>query len=172
MKSSPLTILFLVLLFQENLFSATADRLLIENTCKGTPSYNLCLSILLADPNSQNADLTGLATIVVYAVKNNGYQTLQQIVALKKSQPELTAALTQCGEVYKAVVDVDVPLSINALNLGNPKYAEDGMADTAVESQACERSFQDHAQTSPMTNANKAMEDVANVARAIIRMLL
>ncbi|XP_052620057.1 cell wall / vacuolar inhibitor of fructosidase 1 [Lactuca sativa] len=172
MNLSHVTILFLALFFQETLFSAMADRQFIENTCKSTPSYNLCLSILLANPKSQNADLTGLALFVVDAVKNKGVKTLQQIDSLKKSMPELTPTLMQCGDVYKIVVGVDVPLTINALNLGNPKFGEDGMADTTIESQACERSFQEHGQTSPLTNMNKDMEDVANVARAIIRMLL
>ncbi|CAH1429095.1 unnamed protein product [Lactuca virosa] len=172
MNLSHVTILFLAILFQETLFLAMGDRQFIENTCKSTPSYNLCLSILLANPKSQNANLTGLALIVVDAVKNEGVKTLQQIDALKKSLPELTAALTQCGDVYNTIMHVDVPLTINALNLGNPKFGEDGMADTIIESQTCERSFKEHGQTSPLTNMNKDMEDVANVARAIIRILL
>nr|KAJ0197672.1 hypothetical protein LSAT_V11C700365600 [Lactuca sativa] len=153
MNLSHVTILFLAILFQETLFLAMGDRQFIENICKGTPSYNLCLSILLANPKSQDANLTGLALIVVDAVKNEG-------------------TLMQCGDVYNTIMNVNVPLTINALNLGNPKFGEDGMADTTIESQTCERSFKEHGQTSPLTNMNKDMEDVANVARATIRMLL
>ncbi|CAI9293839.1 unnamed protein product [Lactuca saligna] len=159
-------------MYKAMFYGTIGDRQFIENTCKGTPSYNLCLSILLANPKSQNANLTGLALIIVDGVKNEGVKTLQQIDSLKKSLPELTAALMQCGDVYNTIIHVDVPLTINALNLGNPKFGEDGMADITIESQTCERSFKEHGQTSPLTNMNKDMKDVANVGRAIIRMLL
>ncbi|KAL4592442.1 hypothetical protein LXL04_005437 [Taraxacum kok-saghyz] len=118
-----------------------ADRQFIDNTCKGTPYDNLCLSILLPDLKSQNTDLTSLALIAVNAVKNRGIQTQQQIQALKNSRPEFTATLVKCAEMYNALVTVDVPLSINALNGGDPKFAEGGMADSNLESLACERSF-------------------------------
>ncbi|KAM0005633.1 putative pectinesterase inhibitor domain, Cell wall/vacuolar inhibitor of fructosidase [Helianthus debilis subsp. tardiflorus] len=170
--SSPLTILLLLLLLQQTLLSAMADIQLIENTCKGTPSSSLCLKILLADPKSQNADLTGLALIGVDAVNNKGLEILEQIVALKKSRPELRPVLDHCAEVYHAVVDADVPSSRDALRTGVAKFAEQGMADSAMEAQVCEGSFGDHGRTSPMTGSNNAMHDVANVVRAIIRKLL
>ncbi|KAD4384597.1 hypothetical protein R6Q59_011264 [Mikania micrantha] len=172
MFSSPITILFTLLLLQETLFSAMADRKFIENTCKGTPSPKLCLKILLADPKSQHEDLTGLALIGVDAVKDIGVKIIQQVVALKKSRPELKPAIDHCADVYHAVVDADVPSANEALHLGQPMFAEDGMADSAVESQSCERSFGEDGQMSPMTDSNNAMNDVANVVRAIIRMLL
>ena len=71
-----------------------------------------------------------------------------------------------------AVVKADVPSAIQALDGGQPKFAEDGMADTVVEAEACERSFSGRGQKSPLTQMNKDIENVANVARAIIRMLL
>ncbi|MFS8004132.1 putative pectinesterase inhibitor domain, Cell wall/vacuolar inhibitor of fructosidase [Helianthus anomalus] len=170
--SSPLTILFLLFLLQQTLLSAMADIQLIKNTCKGTPSPDLCLKILLAEPKSQNADLTGLALIGVDAVNNKGLEILKQIVDLKKSRPELRPALDQCAEVYHAVVEADVPSSRDALRGGMPKFAEDGMADSAVEAQVCERRFGEHGHASPMTGSNNVMHDAANVVRAIIRMLL
>ena len=164
--------IFFLLVIQETLFSAIADRKFIENTCKGTPNYDLCLSIILADPKSEKADLTGLALILVAGVEHKGDETIKQIKDMKSSRPELGPALDYCAQVYDTVVKVNVPEANDALKLGNPKFGEDGMADSAVESQACERSFKEHGMTSPMTEQNKAVENVANVARAIIRMLL
>ncbi|KAI3687644.1 hypothetical protein L1987_81344 [Smallanthus sonchifolius] len=165
-------ILFLLLILQETLLPSMADTKFIENTCKATPSSHLCLKIMLANPKSQNADLTGLALIGVAAVKDKGVEIIQQIVALKKSTPELKQALDYCLDAYHAVVDADVPSSNEALRGGLAKFAEDGMADSVVESQACERRFSEHGERSPMTNSNNAMNDVANVVRAIVRMLL
>ncbi|GKB52881.1 cell wall/vacuolar inhibitor of fructosidase 1-like protein [Tanacetum coccineum] len=84
---------------------------------------------------------------------------------------ELGPALDYCAQVYHTIVDVNVPMANDTLKLGNPEFGEDGMADSVVESQACERSFEEHGMSSPMTEQNKAVEVVANVARAIIHML-
>nr|GEX65898.1 pectinesterase inhibitor [Tanacetum cinerariifolium] len=163
-----LSTIFFLLVVQETLFSAIADRKFIENTCKGTPNYDLCLSTILADPKSEKANLTGLALIAVAGVEHKGDETIKQIKDLKSSKPELRPALDYCTQVYHTIVKVDVPMANDALKLGNPKFGEDGMADSAVETQACERSFEEHGMTSPMTKQNKAVEAVANVARAII----
>ncbi|XP_022004858.2 cell wall / vacuolar inhibitor of fructosidase 1 [Helianthus annuus] len=148
------------------------DRQFIENTCKGTPSPDLCLEIPLANRESENANLTGLALIGLDAVQDRGFEILRQVVDLKNSQPELTPTLDICTEVYNVVVDSDVQSSREALRGGLCKFAEDGMADSAVEAQACERSFGEHGQSSPITDSNNIINDVANVVRAIIRMLL
>ncbi|GJR36343.1 gypsy type transposase [Tanacetum coccineum] len=166
-----LSTIFFLLVVQETLFSAIADRKFIENTCKGTPNYDLCLSIILADPKSEKADLTSLALIAVAGVEHKGDETIKQIKDLKSSKPELRPALDYCTQVYHTIVKVDVPMANDALKLGNPKFGEDGMADSAVETQACEGSFEEHGMTSPMTKQNKAVEAVANVARAIIQNL-
>lgn len=165
---------FLVLIFQETLlFSAIADRKFIESVCKSTPSYDLCLKTLLADPKSETADLTNLALIAVYAVRDKGIAIIRHIKNLQKyGRPEFSPALKQCFEVYNTTVVVNVKLAVDALTLGDVKYGEDGMADAAIEAQTCEDAFEESSLKSPMTNLNKAMGDIANVARAIIRMLL
>ncbi|KAI3735163.1 hypothetical protein L6452_14652 [Arctium lappa] len=137
-----------------------------------TPSYDLCLKTVLADPKSKDADLTGLALIVVDAVKVKGINTINYIKGLENSRPDLKTVLDYCADVYNTSVTVDVPLAVTALSEGNPKFGEDGIVDVTVESQACESTFGQYGQRSPMTSVNQDMEDLANVARAMIRMLL
>ncbi|XP_024966613.1 cell wall / vacuolar inhibitor of fructosidase 1-like [Cynara cardunculus var. scolymus] len=150
-----------------------ADRKFIESVCRSTPSTNLCLKTVLADPKSKDADLTGLALIIVYAVKDKGNKIIHQIKTLEKhGRPELRPVLKYCERVYNTAVTVDVKLAVDALTLGNVKFGENGMADVVVESRSCEDTFDQYALKSPMTEINKGMEDIANVARAIIRMLL
>ncbi|KAJ9536343.1 hypothetical protein OSB04_un000479 [Centaurea solstitialis] len=171
--SSPLTIVFLILVIQETiLFSARADMQFIENICKSTPSYDLCIKTVLADPKSKDADLTDLALIVVNALKELGINDINYIKGLENDHPELKVPLDYCADVYNTVVTTDVPLAVTALTQGNPKFGEDGVADAAVEGQACEDTFGQYGHASPMTDVNKNMEDLANVARAMIRMLL
>ncbi|XP_076932938.1 cell wall / vacuolar inhibitor of fructosidase 1-like [Bidens hawaiensis] len=170
--SSPLTILLYLLILLQTLCSAMTDIQFVENTCNNTPSPDLCLPTLLPNPESDNADLTGLALIGVSTVYDKGLEILHQVDELLNSRVELTSALVYCSEVYHAVVDAQVPSSKEALHRGVFRSAESVMADTAVESEACEKSFGEHGQTSPMTDSNNSMTDVANVVGAIIRMLL
>ncbi|MFS8004133.1 putative pectinesterase inhibitor domain, Cell wall/vacuolar inhibitor of fructosidase [Helianthus anomalus] len=165
-------LLFLSLHLLQTPLIAMGDRRLIETTCKATPSYNLCMSTLLTNPKSSSGDISDLGLIMVGATKAKATRAIQQIKSIYKSRPELRHALNECAKMYVAVVRADVPSAIQALDGGQPKFAEDGMADTAVEAQACERSFSDRGQKSPLTKMNKDIENVANVARAIIRMLL
>ncbi|KAI3792257.1 hypothetical protein L2E82_06132 [Cichorium intybus] len=165
-------LIFLSLHLFEAPLTAMGDRKLIESTCKATPSYNLCLSTLLSNPKSSSGDVSDLGLIMVGATRVKATQAIQHIKSLYRSHPELRRSLNQCAQMYMAVVKADVPSAIQALDGGQPKFAEDGMADTAVEAQACERSFSDGGHKSPVTVMNKGVENIANVARAIIRMLL
>lgn len=162
-------IIFLSLYILQTAVPSKADKTLIETTCKATPSYNLCMSTLLSNPKSSSGDISDLGLIMVGATKAKATRAMQHIKAIYRSRPELKRALNECAKMYMAVVRADVPSAVQALDGGQPKFAEDGMADAAVEAQSCERSF---GQKSPLTDFNKDIENVANVARAIIRMLL
>ncbi|PWA72117.1 Pectinesterase inhibitor [Artemisia annua] len=172
MKFTSLIMIFFSHLLLQTPFIVMGDRRLIESTCKATPSYNLCLSTLMSNPKSTNGDISDLGLIMVGATKSKATRAIQHIKSLYMSHPELRHSLNECAQMYMAVVRADVPSAIQALDGGQPKFAEDGMADTAVETQACERSFNGRGQKSPLTQMNKDIENIANVARAIIRMLL
>ncbi|KAI3706895.1 hypothetical protein L6452_24950 [Arctium lappa] len=163
--------LFIFLSLQAPLM-VIGDRRLIESTCKATPSYNLCLSTLLSNPKSSSGDVSDLGLIMVGATKVKATLAIQRIKTLYRSHPELRRSLNECAQVYMAVVKADVPSAVQALDGGQPKFAEDGMADTAVEAESCERSFSGRGLKSPLTQMNTDIKNVANVARAIIRMLL
>ena len=144
------------------------DENLIQQVCKNTPNYNLCIKYLKSDPSSSTADIRGLSLIMVRAIDSNAKQTLAKINQLVKGSPQ-KGALSQCADQYKAIISADVPSATQALRTGNPKFAETGVADAAVEADGCERGFSGN---SPLTQQNRAMSDIANVARAIIRNLL
>ncbi|XP_050378197.1 cell wall / vacuolar inhibitor of fructosidase 1-like [Argentina anserina] len=144
------------------------DASLIENTCWRTPNHKLCISSLKEDPRSRDADVTGLALIMVDVVKAKETECAYRINHLLKQRPG-DQSLSSCASQYDTVIDVLIPSVNQALTLGNPKFAEDGMNGTAVEAESCEDYFSGH---SPMTDLNKASEDVAAVAAAIVRILL
>jgi len=78
-------------------------------------------------------------------------------------------ALSSCASKYNAVLIADVPQATEALQKGNPKFAEDGANDAANEATNCESGFSGN---SPLTKQNNAMHDVAAITAAIVRLLL
>ncbi|XP_076923953.1 cell wall / vacuolar inhibitor of fructosidase 1-like [Bidens hawaiensis] len=169
MKFHVLILFFLII---QTPLIAMGDRRLIETTCKATPSYNLCLSTLLANPKSSSGNVKDLALIMVGAAGARATRAIQQIKSMYNSHPELKQSLKKCELAYMAVVQMDVPSVDQELNGGQPKPAMDVMGDTAAQAQACERGFSSRGQASPLTQTNKDVEDVGNVAIAIIRLLL
>lgn len=143
---------------------------LIDNTCKHTPNYQLCVSILRSDPKAPGADVTGLALIMVNSLNSKSSSALKVIEELLKTKPKLKVPLTECSKKYKFVIEYDVSVAIEALLKGNPKFGEDGMNDAGVEIQLCEDGFKPS--SSPLTRVNKEAKDVAAIAAAIIRLLL
>ncbi|TKY72473.1 Cell wall / vacuolar inhibitor of fructosidase 1 [Spatholobus suberectus] len=144
------------------------DVKLIEQTCRQTPNPNLCVRLLEADPRSRSADVRGLALIMVDVIKARGNEALNKINQLLRGGGE-KRALSSCADKYRAILQGDVPQATQALQFGNPKFAEDAASDSAVEATSCEGGFSGR---SPLTNENNAMRDVANVTRAIVRLLL
>ncbi|KAK7400692.1 hypothetical protein VNO78_11958 [Psophocarpus tetragonolobus] len=145
------------------------DVKLIEQTCKNTPLPNLCLQLLKPDPRSPSADVRGLALIIVDVLKARSKEGANKVNQLLKSGGGDIKVLNFCAEVYKLLLTANVPVAINALELGDPKFAENAVSDAALEVMNCEDDF--HGK-SPLTKENTGTHDVSNVARAIIRNLL
>ena len=143
------------------------DLKLIEETCKRTPKPNLCLQLLKGDPRAPSADIAGLALILVEVIKAKAKEVEKTIKQLLK-QGGNKKALSKCAVDYKGILILDIPQATRAVR-GDPKFADDAVSDCAVEADICENRFNGK---SPLTHVNNGMRDVANVARAIIRILL
>ncbi|XP_011071366.1 cell wall / vacuolar inhibitor of fructosidase 1 [Sesamum indicum] len=170
-------ILLIIMVVQTYAESASAsqnkDPPLVVSTCKNTPHYRLCLAVLRRSPRSAKADVWELALIAVGAVKTEAERAMDAIKKVRKGGEgkEVAAALKQCEEVYDAVLEGDVQEAEEGLKLGDPKFAENGMADAVVEADSCEGGFAGVGK-SPLSRVNSAVHDIAEVARAIIRNLL
>lgn len=144
---------------------------LIEQTCKKTPKYALCIHYLQADPKSSSANVEGLALIMVDVINVKANTALNKINQLLKGnpQPDLKQKLSLCYDEYRAIVVADVPKAISALKLGDPKFAQDSADDAVVEASSCENSFSGK---SPLTDFNIATQDAAVILSAIVKLLL
>ncbi|GAU19181.1 hypothetical protein TSUD_198630 [Trifolium subterraneum] len=103
---------------------------------------------------------------VMKAKANDGLNKIHQ---LQKLGYGARKALNSCGDKYKAILVADIPQAIEALEKGDPKFAEDGANDAANEANYCENEFYGK---SPLTKQNNAMHDVSAVTAAMVRQLL
>lgn len=110
---------------------------------------------------------------MVDAVKSKVSSALRTISKLEKNnynRHQEKAALSDCRERYDVVQKYDVGVAVEALTKGDQKFAVDGMNDAAIEAQICEANFK--TSRSPITEANKSVQDMSLVAAAIIKLLL
>ncbi|CAK8563784.1 unnamed protein product [Lathyrus sativus] len=144
---------------------------LIQQTCKKTPKYATCIKTLESDPRSSDVNLQDLAVISLTSIGPALNTALTQITDLVKvnREPAQTEALNSCAERYSAILVGDLPKSIAALKLGDPKLAEEGANDAAVEASSCENGFNGK---SPLTDENADIYDAAIIAAAIVKQLL
>ncbi|TMW82177.1 hypothetical protein EJD97_006604 [Solanum chilense] len=173
----PILILITNLSLNSDINNNNNNNNLIHATCRETPYYSLCLSILRSDPRSYEAevsdDITTLGLIMVDAVKSKSIEIMKKLKELEKSNPEWRVPLNQCYVAYNAVLRADVTVAVEALKKGDPKFAEDGMDDVVVEAQTCEFSFNYYNKSDfPISNMSKDIVELSKVAKSIIRMLL
>lgn len=95
---------------------------------------------------------------------------IQQLLQGKPLGSPETKALKSCGEMYKTILEADIPEAKEALLKGDPKFAQDSANDAANEATYCEEEFA--VAKSPLTRYNNAMHDVAAITAAIVKMLL
>ncbi|KAJ8749392.1 hypothetical protein K2173_018883 [Erythroxylum novogranatense] len=159
-------VLVTITLFLSHCIVVKSDAKLIEQTCKNTPFYTDCVSYLESKPGSSRADVQGLGVIMVGIVKDKATETLNLINQELKRTPGLKAPLSSCAQAYKnGILAADVPEATEAMEKGNPKFAENGMNDSANETESCEEGFQ--GKPSPVIASNKVVHVTSAIAAAI-----
>ncbi|GLU08544.1 hypothetical protein SLE2022_254500 [Rubroshorea leprosula] len=145
--------------------SAHGANTIIQPTCKKTPFYDLCVSVLQTDSRSATADVQGLAVVAADKLAGKSTATLKQITSLAKKDPRYKA----CLESYNIVVKYDMQEILQAVS-GDPKFAEQGASDVANEADTCGKSIQSF--KSVVADSNKFVHDFSLVVVAIVRLLL
>ncbi|XP_030520831.2 cell wall / vacuolar inhibitor of fructosidase 1-like isoform X2 [Rhodamnia argentea] len=141
----------------------------IDQTCRLTPFYDLCLSSLRSDPESGTADVRGLACIMAGSVLASASRTLDQIQELlgRAPDPESEQPLAYCAELYIPVVKYTLPQAIDALDKGQLGFAEYGLSESGKEAEECEKNLSGQG-GSPVTEGNELVRNLVDVAVAII----
>ncbi|XVE82300.1 hypothetical protein DITRI_Ditri15bG0137100 [Diplodiscus trichospermus] len=169
--SSP-PIFFLHLLLTISLPSIQCGDL-VDQICKKTPFYDLCISTLRSNTNTNGSDVKGLASVMADTLLANATDTLSYIRAQinQTSDPQMERALAYCAELYIPVVKYNLPQAIDALSKGQFAFASDGLSDAAKQADACEKKFSGSTK-SPLSDRNKLLHGLSDVAVAIVKILL
>lgn len=173
MAATKLPTLFLTLLPLLRLtvlFSPASSIDLIQQTCSLTPFYDLCIGSLQSDPQSSSSDLRGLAQIMASAVLANANQTLTQIQQLLNQAPDPAAEkpLAYCAEIYIPMVKYNLPQAIAALRKGGCGFAVYVLSAAQSDVSDCQKRV---AGSSPVSQWNKMVQNLADVALSIIEIL-
>ncbi|GAB2293356.1 hypothetical protein Dimus_027556 [Dionaea muscipula] len=176
------SLLILVCLLFTNTIHANQDHDLIHESCQRTPYPRTCESTLRLDPRSGNQGSVGLALIMIDVVKLRFADSLGTVnrLILKKAwdvddqlDETTVKALRRCASLYKVVLEADVPVAREAVEKGDPKFGVDSMVDSSIEADACERGLVAAGKLrSLLTEKNKKLQEISNVAAALIKLLM
>ncbi|KAK3443926.1 hypothetical protein EUGRSUZ_B03967 [Eucalyptus grandis] len=99
--------------------------------------------------------------------------TLDQIQELlgQAPDPETEKPLAYCAELYIPVVKYTLPQALDALNKGQLGFAVYGLSDAGTEAEECEKNFSGQGGGSPVTQGNKLVRNLVDVALAIVKIL-
>ena len=144
---------------------------LVNQTCKKTPNYYLCVSTLKSDPRTRLAkDIRGLATIFALHVMEKATQTRNHIAGLLKDPSidrKRKQLLGECMEIYNAIIMNWLSETLEGLLDKDYGLARDSMAAVPTNIESCEKSFRRPIQ-SPISKDSRITADLSKVAFAIV----
>ncbi|CAN1813603.1 Cell wall / vacuolar inhibitor of fructosidase 1 [Linum perenne] len=171
---TPIIKLATLLLLAVLITSSFADKQFITTTCQRTPNFKVCVSAALSNPGGLKASNDKeLALVLIDVVQAKATVAYNEITKLLASKPDLKEPLNKCSGDYLFVIHDDHDDAVKAVNDGNPKFGEDAIADAAIMPTNCKDAFKKYKKAFPgeLTQPGNDVEETANVARALIRML-
>ncbi|CAN1178475.1 Cell wall / vacuolar inhibitor of fructosidase 2 [Linum perenne] len=163
--SSSILLPLLLLLSTTAIATAAAPTKLVQELCKKTASYPLCVEALYADPRTPDADRTTMAFISVGLAYKNATGTRTYISGLRGGGRVGQERLKICGSGYDVAVS-NMERADNDLN--SETYF--GLADLAKEAADAARHCQAVFAKStwqPMGNRNRVLTVLCEVVALI-----
>ncbi|XP_062091227.1 putative invertase inhibitor [Humulus lupulus] len=158
------------------LHNTIAEEDLVSATCKKTLYFQLCVSSLRSDPQSQTSDLRGLAIIALNLSIANGVNTLSHVsnlvseAAYNGSQFASTS-LSDCIDVYSDAIQ-NLQDSVQALNDKSFDTMQTLVAAAMTDSETCEDGFKEmNGLSSPLTEQNQHFSQLCSNFLAITTLL-
>lgn len=178
-SSFPFLLLLLLLLFtpthQSSDLNDPNDGDLIDQICRKTPFYDLCISTLHSTPLAPTTDPKGIALAMVNNILANATDTLNYIEGLIKqtSDQNLEQALAFCAESYIPVVKYTLPQAADAISQGRFGFASYCINDAEKQVTNCDKKISGFSQNqSLLGDRNGILQKLVDVAAAIVKLLL
>ncbi|KAL1226377.1 Cell wall / vacuolar inhibitor of fructosidase 1 [Cardamine amara subsp. amara] len=130
----------------------------------------LCVSTLNLDHRSKNSNIKGLALISVDATSKKFTDSLEYITSVFKKikDPKDWKRYEICIMKYNTVVHWILPTALANLKAAKHHQAKSDMNSVLAVPNICEAQF---VGSSPLTERNKAVHDIADMTADIIRYL-
>ncbi|KAE9599215.1 hypothetical protein Lal_00044077 [Lupinus albus] len=149
---------------------------LVEQICRKTPHYNLCVSTLKSHLVSQHGpsrvNIEGFARTTLQAIAVNASAALKHVhkVFEQTNDKQMRIALDSCIASYNNIVKVLLPEAISCINNGDNKGVKSGASAIANLVISCENKCM--AKTnSPMTYSNQYVQNLCAIAASIVNYL-
>ncbi|KAK9282502.1 hypothetical protein L1049_005421 [Liquidambar formosana] len=169
----PLTV-FLSLLPHLLAVDQTNSTNLIAKACENSSHKEFCVASLESSPDSQNADLPGLAFIALKLASSNATDTathISKVLGAGNLEPLFEQALTDCSEHYLDAIE-QIDDSLAALTAKAYKDVESWVDVALSDAQACEEGFKGQdGDALALTRRNRVFRQLCNNALVINKLL-
>lgn len=155
--------------------NTTSSGDFIDQICRKTPFYDICMATLHSNPITTKPDLKGAALVMVNNLLANASDTLNYIEGLIKqtSDQQLEQTLAYCAESYIPIVKYTLPQAADAVSQGRFGFASYCISDSAKEVNNCDKKFSASPENkSLLEDRNGIMQKLVGVAAAIMKLLL
>ncbi|XP_073041701.1 cell wall / vacuolar inhibitor of fructosidase 2-like [Primulina eburnea] len=151
-----------------------ADMSLIENVCKKTFDYKLCVSSLKSNPRSFNTDVKGLARIMIDVTQSKIEVMIRVVQQLGKNASDLRERECLDNVCYPEYgrSRSDIKQAIEDLQSNSFREAYTDVHYVYSNEEECENSFAELEIKSPMTTINTHFAAFCKITEDIIGILL
>lgn len=160
------------------LMTANADEGLIQRTCQNTPHHDLCVTAMKANHSSQEADVTGLALIVVKVAMYSANLTYSQLGSFRRGATDESSfeVCGLCENLYGAVAGAGMFLRLAAGRLEKHKEYRFAYNDVNITKEYvgwCHEEFLEHDVFYPplLSKGEVELVQLCEIAMAIIGVL-
>ncbi|XP_058088910.1 cell wall / vacuolar inhibitor of fructosidase 2-like [Magnolia sinica] len=167
-------VLVLVLTLSQSPTTNATGTELIQNTCKKTTYNKLCVRYLETNKESYNADVAGLARIILEkalsTAKNLWSQTSDMLKKTTNEYKLKSVCFNTCHEQYGDTVD-KIMVAIQAVEAHDYNLAKLYAGYGSNAAKICQEEFEKINQKSPLFKRNKNLIRLSTIAVELVSLL-
>lgn len=159
------------ILFIPQIQSTLSHTSLLEQICRQSPHYHLCIMTLRSSINHRSKeDIAGFARLTLEIVKANASIALERIHErfVQSRDPKV---FEDCLASYNMIVKVHLREALNAMNRGDHKVVKQKAYGAGIEAEACNNKIK-NLKTLSLRDTNRYVQNLCAITRTIVNNLL